>query len=210
LSLKQAHKLKRNLRELVDFDPKAPGATKVSTEIENTVKNLASNLNSQMAAKNKGYGTQNKIMSESIDSLKKADKMLGGNLVIGDKLAESKFGALAKRIGTNLTSKENVTDLLATLDESLGKRGIVLKDDIDRLVVSLADLENIFKLESEQAPFGFQSKIAKGALEAATTGTPTAALTGAALEAVKKLGKIEFNDKMKALRMLSTVKKENK
>ncbi len=208
LTLKDAHKLKRNLRELVDFDPKAPGATKVSAEIERTVKSLASDLNSQISAANKSYGVQNKIMSESVDALKKADKALGNTLTIGDELSESKFGALSKRIGTNLASKENVTDLLRTLDESLSKRGVVLKDDIERLVVSLDDLEKVFKLESEQAPFGFQARVGKGALEAVTTGTATAALTGAALDAAKKLNKLDFKDKMKALRILSKVNKE--
>jgi hypothetical protein len=209
LSVKDAHKLKRNLRELVSYDPAAPGAVKVSQEIESAVKNLTSEINAAIGAKNKGYATQNKIISESIDALKEADKALGNTLMIGDDLAVSKFGALSKRIGTNLASKEKVTSMINSLNESLGKRGIRPKDDIERLVSTVDTLEKIFELESKQAPFGFQSRVGKGVLEASTTGTPTTAALSAVKDAVTDIGKLSFEDKVKALRILSAPK-ENK
>ena len=210
LTIKEAHKLKRNLRELVDFDQGAIGSVKVSDEISQTVKILASEINEQIGKSNKSYAIQNKIMSESMDALKKSDKLLGNTLMIGDDLAPVKFGSMSKRIATNLASKENVTDLLTSLDDALAKRGIVLKDDIERLVISIADLEKIFELESKQAPFGFQARVGQGALEAITTGTPTGALAKAAIDSAKKLNKLKFSDKIKALRMLSEIDKENK
>ena len=44
MSAKEAHKIKKNIRELVSFDPKAPGSVKASAEIEQAVKRLSSDL----------------------------------------------------------------------------------------------------------------------------------------------------------------------
>ena len=71
-------------------------------------------------------------------------------------------------------------------------------------------VEDIFKLEPQQARFGFQAKVAKGALEAATTGAPGIQLARGAIDAAANLSKLDFNDKMKALRLLSKTNKENK
>ena len=206
LSVKDAHKLKRNLRELVSYDPAAPGAVKVSQEIESAVKNLTSEINAAIGTKSKGYATQNRIISESIDALKEADKALGNTLMIGDDLAASKFGALAKRIGTNLASREKSISMIDSLDEALAKRGIYPKDDVKRLVSTIDTLEKIFELESKQAPFGFQSRVSKGVLEAGATGAPETAVLSAVKEAVTDIGKLSFEDKIKALRILSAPK----
>jgi len=44
ITAKQAHKLKRNLREMVSYDPSKPGGVKVSREIEDAVKKLSSDM----------------------------------------------------------------------------------------------------------------------------------------------------------------------
>jgi len=208
MSAKEAHKLKRNIRELVSFDPSAPGAVKVSIEIENAIKKLASDLGDSVSEVSKPYAKQNKIFSESIDALKKADKSLGNALMIGDELAEAKFGALSKRIATNISSKEQVIDMVNSLEEALVTHGKGSNVDIERLVQTVGFVEDIFKLEPQQARFGFQSRIAKGALETATTGTPGIQLTKSAIDAAAKLSKLDFNDKMKALRLLSGITKK--
>ena len=203
MSAKEAHKLKRNIRELVSFDPKAPGAVKVSVEIENAVKKLASDLGDSVSEVSKPYAKQNKICSESIDALKKADKSLGNALMIGDDLAEAKFGALSKRIATNIASKEQVLDMVNSLEEALVTHGKGSNVDIERLVQTVGFVEDIFKLEPQQARFGLQARLAKGALETATTGSPAIELSKTAINAAAKLSKLDFNDKMKALRILA-------
>ena len=129
--------------------------------------------------------------------------------MIGDDLAASKFGDLSKRIGTNLTSRQSVLDLVQSIDESLAKRGVRPKDDIKRQVATLVDLDKIFKLELSQAPSGFTSRIAQAAGEAAVTGgTPASGLLSAAKDKFLDMSKLEFDDKMKALRFLSKKKTE--
>ena len=207
LSAKEAHRIKRNLREMVSFDPSKPGATKVSSEIESAFKKLSTDLGDSISNIDNRYKVANTKMSESIDELKEADRLLGNQIMIGDELAASKFGALSKRIGTNLQSREQVINLMNILDKALGKRGIRPKDDIRRQVAAIADLEKIFKLETDQSPFGQQSRIMQGAM-GATQGGQSASreLIDAAINKFRDMSKPEFDDKMKALRKLAEVK----
>lgn len=209
MTAKEAHKIKRNIRELVDFDPAAPGAIKVSAEIENTIKQLASDLGDSISVISPKYKKANVVFSEIIGVLKEADKLLGGTLLIGDELASTKFGSLAKRVGTNLASRERVISLLTTVDDALAKRGVKeFNDNIFQQVATLADLEKIFKVESAQAPFGFQARIAQGAGEAAITGgAPTREVLRGALDKFRDMSKLDFDDRMKALRALSKPKR---
>lgn len=207
MTAKEAHKIKRNLRELVSFDPSKPGGVKVSAEIETAIKTLASDLTDSVSKIDKGYARANKAFAESIEGLQKTDKLLGNSLMIGDDLAASKLGALSKRIGTNLASREAVLDMVQTLDDSLSKRGFRPLDDVKRQVAALADLEKIFKVESAQSPFGFQSRVAQGAGEAAITGgVPSREILNVALDKFRGMSKLEFDDKMKALRAMSKKK----
>ena len=207
ITAKESHRLKRQLNEAVSYDPQAVGTTKVSKEIESAVKNLSSALNESMREASPIYKKANERYSNVIDALKSADKMLGNNIMIGDDLAASKLGSLAKRIGTNLASKEQVYDLIDSLDTAIAKsvpKKDRPQDDIRRQVAFLADLEKIFNVESAQSPFGFQSRIAQGALEAAT-GSPTGVMaeTGKfVLDRFRAMSKQDFNDKMKATRSL--------
>jgi len=205
MTAKEAHRLKRNVRELVSFDAAAPGAARVSAEIESTVKNLGADLNTEISNVSPAYKRANQKFSDSIDVLKEVDRMLGKRLMVGDELAESKLGALSKRIGTNLASREDVIAMVEGVDSALNKRGIRPKDNIKQQVAALADLEKIFKVESEQAPFGFQARIAEGAGEAALSGGASLqrdAVMGI-INKFRSMNKLEFDDKMKALRALS-------
>jgi len=205
-----AHKLKRSIRELVDYDG-SPMAAKVSKEIENALGDVTAELNQSINKISKPYELANKHFSESIDALKAADKKLGKNLMIGDELASSKLGDLSKRIGTNLASRQDTIKLIDSIDEALGKRGIRPKDDIKRQVSALADLEKIFKIESAQAPFGIKARFEQGVADAATGGAGTGAIKQVVdfgLDKFREMKEPDFNARMKALRALSRAKDE--
>ena len=206
---KEAHRLKRNLREMVSFDPTQIGSTKVSAEIENAFKKLSSDLGDSISAIDNRYKIANNKMSGTIDALKAVDKQLGNQIMIGDDLAVSKLGSLSKRIGSNLASREQVISMVDEIDNALNKRGIRPEDDIRRQVAALADLEKIFKVEGEQSPFGFQARVAQGVADIATGGRvgATRELLDAAVSKFRSMNQLEFDDKMKALRALSKVNK---
>jgi len=207
ITAKESHRLKRQLSEAVSYDSQAVGTTKVSKEIESAVKNLSSALNENMREANPAYKKANERYSNVIDTLKKADKMLGNQIMIGDDLASSKLASLSKRIGTNLASKEQVYDLISSLDSTIKKvipKKYRPKDDIKRQVAFLSDLEKIFNVESAQAPFGLQSRVAQAGIEAATgSATGVVAETGKfVLDRFREMGKKDFDQKMKATRLL--------
>jgi len=207
ITAKETHRLKRQLNDAVSYDSQAVGTTKVSKEIESAVKNLSNALNENMREASPVYKKANERYSNVIDTLKKADKMLGNQIMIGDKLASSKLASLSKRIGTNLASKEQVYDLIESLDSTIKKvipKKYRPKDDIKRQVAFLSDLEKIFNVENAQAPFGLQSRMTQAGLEAAT-GSPTGIIaeTGKfVLDRFREMGKKDFDQKMKATRLL--------
>jgi len=207
MTAKEAHKLKRNLREIVSFEPSSIGSVKVSAEIENAFKKLSSGLNESINKVDSRYKKANQIMAESIGGLKEVDKLLGNQLMIGDDLAVSKLGSLSKRIGSNLASREQVISMVDELQSSLNKRGKSIQGDIKRQVAALSSLEKIFKVEGSQSPFGFQARIENVAIDAATGGQVglTREGLGMAINKFKSMNELEFNEKIKALRALSKV-----
>lgn len=208
----EAHKMKRNLRELVSFDKQKIGSSAVSDEIAVTVKQLATELGDSISKIDSKYKAANKAMSDSFDALKKADKMLGNELMIGDELASMKLGDLSRKIGSNYTSgRVQINSLIEALDSSLDKFGKKPKDDIKRQVSASAYLDQIFKLESKQAPVGLQSRVGQGVTEGAISGAlPVREAAALAADQFKKINKLDFDDKMKALRALSKPKIKQK
>lgn len=210
ISAREAHKLKRNIREMVSYDAANVGAVKVSKEIENAFKALSNELGDSISVIDSRYQRANQKFADSVGDLQAVDKLLGNQLMIGDDLAVNKLGALAKRIGSNLQSRDNVIKVVEGVDESLNKQGIRPKDNIYQQVMALSDLEKIFKVESEQSPFGFQSMVAQGAAEALQgRGSLQDRAIEAALSKFRGMSELEFNDKMKALRRLSKTKNQN-
>jgi len=208
----EAHKMKRNLRELVSFDKQKIGSSAVSDEIAVTVKQLATELGDSISKIDSKYKAANKAMSDSFNALKKADKMLGNELMIGDELASMKLGDLSRKIGSNYTSgRVQINSLIEALDSSLDKFGKKPKDDIKRQVSASAYLDQIFKLESKQAPVGLQSRVGQGVTEGAISGAlPVREAAALAADQFKKINKLDFDDKMKALRALSKPKIKQK
>lgn len=200
---KSAHELKQFTREAVSFDPAGTGTSNTSKSIENALKKLSSNINDKLQSASSTYKKGNEKYAESIGPLKRADKLLGNNLMIGDKLASSKFGMLSKKIGSNLQSKDNILMLVDELKSNPTTKNSI--SDVPRMVAALADMEKIFKFEPEQSPFGFQSRVAQGAAEA-LNGSPVG-LTKVGYDALvnkfKSMSELEFDAKMKALRKLA-------
>lgn len=209
------HNIKRIINENLNYDRQAIGTAKMSGDVESIFKGFAGDLNELLRSKSPEYKKANAIFSDVIKPLTTADKMIGNKLFIGDGdkmkiLVDKKLGSLAKRFGTNLASKEQVELLVDTLDEALKKRSKkVFDDDVRKQVAALADLERVFKVETEQAPFGFTSGI-QSAMVGAATGSPSAEVTRLGIDTVLKkfttMSQKDFNDKIKALRAMSRQK----
>lgn len=217
VTAKQAHGLKRDLRSMVSFDQSAIGASKPNDRITNAIKGFASDISTSIENKIPSYRLANKHMSESFDSLKMADNLLGKKLGLGEEGSTQKLTGVANKIATNYPSRTDAPLLVKALDEALAKRGIRPKDDIIDLVFAMQDIEDVFKLEQAQASRGITGRmtqagadVAGTAIDVSTGGSAAIARKGldVATSLFKKMPVTEFNDKMKAIRALSKTKEK--
>ena len=136
-----------------------------------------------------------------VDSINSAQKQLKG-MDIDTDLANSRLGDVSKKIGTNYGTRQDVFKLIDTLDESLKNNKVIFNDDIRSQVSSLALLDDVFKMQDTDIPFGFVSGIKK-----ATSGQPmTVQALDVALDKLKSMRDPDFNKKMAVLRRLAEKK----
>lgn len=201
MTAKEAHEMKRFVREFVDYsgDGIQVGA-KASSQVEQAIKKLSTGLGDSI--KSPAYKKANAKFSSVADSLALAQKQLK-DIGIDSDLATSKLGMLSKRIGTNLASKEQIFDLIDTIDTSLKNNKIVYRDDIRTQVAALSMLDDVFKVEAGQAPFGFVSGVGKGVQSAASGQSATMQALDAGLGKLKSMATPDFNQKMKIMKELS-------
>ena len=201
MSIAKAHKMKRFVREFVSYDDGIQVGAKTSKPIETAIKTLSTDLNDIIGLKSKAYAKANQKYASVVDSISSAQKQLKG-MNIDTDLANSKLGNLSKRLGTNYTSKEQIFELIDTLDESLKNNKVVFSDDIRSQVSSLALLDDVFKMQETESPFGFVSGIKK-----ATSGQPVSVQAlDVALDKLKSMRDPDFNKKMAVLRRLAEKK----
>lgn len=195
----QAHRLKRFVRQFVDYGEGLNVGARQSAEVANAIKTLSNDLGQSVAALSDDYAKANARYSTVVDSLSMAQRQLKG-LNIDDDLATAKLGTLSRRIGSNLQSKEQVLQLVDGLDEALKKNGINYKDDIKQQVASVDLLDKAFKTSANESPFGFQNQIRMAAN--AKTGN-AAGLLSEGINAIKQMREPSFEDKMKTLRAMA-------
>jgi hypothetical protein len=199
MSIAKAHKMKRFVREFVSYDSGLQVGAKTSKPIEAAIKNLSTELNDIIGQKSPAYAKANAKYASVIDSISNAQKQLKG-MDIDTDLASSKLGNLSKRIGSNAVTKEQVFELIDTLDDSLKKNKVKFNDDIRSQVSTLALLDDVFKMQGTDTPFGFVSGIAKGANAAATGGSTSGLAVSAALGKLKSMREPDFNKKLAVLK----------
>jgi hypothetical protein len=205
MTIAKAHKMKRFVREYVSYDDGIQVGAKTSKPIENAIKGLSTEINDVIAQKSPAYAKANAKFSSVIDSISSAQKQLKG-MDIDSDLANSKLGNLSKKLGTNYGSKEKIFELIDTLDESLGKNKIKFNDDIRSQVSSLALLDDVFRMQETEAPFGFVSGISKGARDTASGQSASMQALDAAVGKLKSMRDPDFNKKMAVLRRFAEKK----
>jgi hypothetical protein len=205
MTIAKAHKMKRFVREYVSYDDGIQVGAKTSKPIENAIKGLSTEINDVIAQKSPAYAKANAKFSSVIDSISSAQKQLKG-MDIDSDLANSKLGNLSKKLGTNYGSKEKIFELIDTLDESLGKNKIKFNDDIRSQVSSLALLDDVFRMQETEAPFGFVSGISKGARDTASGQSASMQALDAAIGKLKSMRDPDFNKKMAVLRRFAEKK----
>ena len=195
----QVHGIKKFAQEISNYDKTLVKRT-ASKEIEDAVKGLASSFNQKLRVLDSSYAKANDIYSSSADSMKAAQKFLK-NVDIESPIADKRLGNISKRIASNFTSRDEVMMMLDDLDNVLSANNISVSGDLRRQVAVLAEIEDAFRLEGQQSPFGLSGRV-ETAIQAAADPAGTGLLRGVegGIRGLRKWRTPDFDERMRILR----------
>lgn len=194
-----AHKLKRTIRDNIDFDKGGTG--QITGDSQKLLRNLSSGIDEVLDSASPKYKKANESFAKTIKLKNDYDKLVGKDIDIGENLSAEILGGKIMRLDSNAVSRTAIKKLLLNTDDVLAEFGIKFKDDIPSLVHITSKLNDAFKL----APAGsIKGNIISGGLDVAEAASGP---IGAARVAAKKLSQIkdpDFNKKLRAFRSLTT------
>lgn len=194
-----AHKLKRTIRDNIDFDTGGTGQIKGASQ--QLLRDLSSGIDDVLDATSPKYKKANESFAKTIKLKNDFDKLVGKDIDVGENLSAEILGGKVMRLDSNAVSRTAIKKLLLNTDDVLGEFGVRFKDDIPSLVHITSKLNDSFKL----SPGGsLKGNIVSGGLDVAEAASGP---IGAARVAAKKLSQIkdpDFNKKLRAFRSLTT------
>jgi hypothetical protein len=194
-----AHKLKRTIRDNIDFD--TGGTAQIKGDSQKILKDLSSGIDSILDETSPKYKKANESFAKTIKVKQDFDKLAGKDIDVSDDLSAEVFGGKAMRIDSNSTSRTAIKKLFIDTDNILAEFGIKFKDDIPSLIHITAKLNDSFKL----APGGsLKGNIISGALDVAEASSGPVAAARIASQKLTSLKDPDFNKKLRAFRSLVT------
>mgnify|MGYP000532937104 CR=1 FL=1 len=201
-----AHKLKRTIRDNIDFESGTGGIGQVKGDSKQLLKNLSSGIDEVLDSISPQYKKANESFSKTIKLKNDFDKLMSKDIDLKDRVsASSILGNKAMRVDSNAPSGVVINKLFMDADSVLGDFKIKFKDDIPSIRHITNKLNEAFKIAP---PNSLKGNIVSGGLDVmdATTGSPAAAARLAA-KALKKDAP-DFNKKMRAFKSLVITQKD--
>lgn len=192
-----AHKLKRFIRDNIDFDAVGPG--QIKGESQKILKDLASGIDSILDEASPQYAKANEKFALTVELRDRFNKLSGGEIDLFDEAANKSLGGKARRLVSNAESRVAIEDLIRQSEGALKKHGVRFKDDIPSLNYAVTQLENIFKIEP---PGSFQGRIQRAGENIVRGEGITKGATDAAISYLKDTFKPDDAAKLKAIRDL--------
>ena len=195
-----AHRLKRTIRDNIDFESGAGGIGQVKGDSKQLLKNLSSGIDEVLDSTSPKYKKANESFAKTIKLKNDFDKLMGKDIDLNDKVSASAIlGNKAMRVDSNAPSGVVINKLFMDADNVLGDFKIRFKDDIPSLRHITNKLNDAFKIAP---PNSLKGNIVSGGLDVAeaATGNPIA-LAKIAAKAAKKDAP-DFNKKMRAFKSL--------
>lgn len=205
IGFQQAHKIKRSIRDNIDYDKYGP--SQIKGESQKILKDLSSEIDGILDSASPAYKKANEEFSKTVKLRDDFDKLTGKDIELTSDMSSQALGGKARRLASNAESRTRIQQMLMNVDNVLGEFGIKYKDDIPSLTHIVNKLEDEFKIAPSRS---FQGEVAKANVSALTsTGTMGAAMKLADIAATKvlQLSQPSFEKKMKALRALTNQKK---
>ena len=203
-----AHKLKRTIRDNIDFESGTGGVGQVKGDSKQLLKSLSSGIDEILDSTSPKYKKANESFAKTIKLKDDFDKLMGKDIDLNDKVsASSILGNKAMRVDSNAPSGVVINKLFTDADSVLGDFKIRYKDDIPSLRHITNKLNEAFKIAP---PNSLKGNIISGGLDVAeaATGNPIALAKSAAK--IAKRDAPDFNKKMRAFKSLINQQQENK
>ena len=203
-----AHKLKRTIRDNIDFESGTGGVGQVKGDSKQLLKSLSSGIDEILDSTSPKYKKANESFAKTIKLKNDFDKLMGKDIDLNDKVsASSILGNKAMRVDSNAPSGVVINKLFTDADSVLGDFKIRYKDDIPSLRHITNKLNEAFKIAP---PNSLKGNIISGGLDVAeaATGNPIALAKSAAK--IAKRDAPDFNKKMRAFKSLINQQQENK
>jgi len=196
-----AHKLKRQIRDNVDFD--AGGTSQIKGESQKLLKDLSSGIDGVLDSKSGAYRKANEDFAKTIALKDQFQKMAGKDIDLFEDISSKALGLKGRRMLSNATSGVNIEKTLADADSVLGEFGVRFNDSVPQLNHMAIQLDDMFKLTR---PASFQGGIERGAENVLQGQGPLRAAAGLGVEKLRELRAPDFDKKMKVLRALTKQK----
>jgi len=138
----EAHKIKRQIDTMLDFNKKsAAGLTDAGKDF---AKGVRRSINDSIREVSPRYARVNDELSASITALDDFDKALGGSVDVFSKSASKSVGQTLRRLMSNAATRTNLDDALSNLSTLSEKFGGVFDVDLKRLVLFNKTLDDQF------------------------------------------------------------------
>lgn len=189
-----AHKLKRQIRDNVDFDSVGPAQLKGDSQ--RVLKELSSEIDSVLDNTSPAYKKANDSFAKTINLKDQFDNLAGKDIDIFSDLSSKALGGKARRLVSNAESRVRIEQLLNDAESTLGEFGVRFKDDIPSLSHVVTQLENAFKIE----PVGsIQGRMQRAGINIAQGISPAGVVAETALQKVFNLSQPDFNKRCEHL-----------
>lgn len=197
-----AHKLKRSIRDNVNFDKGGTG--QLSQSSEKILKDLSRNIDSVLDDTSPAYRKANESFAKTIKLKEDLDKLAGKDIDLDGALSPESLGGKAMRLVSNAESRVPIKQALHNTDKVLGEFGIRFKDDVPSLIHLSAALDDIFKLSPSKS---LKGNIVSAGVEVADALTSPIGAARAVGGKVKEISVPDFKKKIRHLRAISSNKK---
>jgi hypothetical protein len=138
----RAHKLKRQLDSLIDYNKKAQdGLTDAG---RNIAKSVRKSLNDAIREVDADYAAVNDTLSQSLDAMNGFEKVLGPSIDVWGEGAQKAIGQDLRGLLSNRKSRVKLENAMDTLDETARQLGGQFDDDFKDLTVFAKTLDDQF------------------------------------------------------------------
>lgn len=154
----RAHRLKKQLDELIDFNKKSKGG--LSEAGRNFAKSVRYEINQVIRAVDQNYGMVNDRLHAGIDAINDFDDSMGSQINVFEDGAASAVGTNLRKLLTNYGTRQKIENAAVKLDQVARDFGGDFGDNLTRLVDFGYTLDDKFGAVSARG--NFQSRVAAG------------------------------------------------